>query len=120
MMFPQGFSHSPDIHPMNTTILHMKSTSIIAAFTVLASSVLFAAEEPKKQDPPNGGETTKKEEVKPYKLDTCIVSDEKLGEMGEPFVFTHEGQEIKLCCKKCKAKFDKDPAKYLKKLEEKK
>ncbi len=59
----------------------------------------------------------KKETVKPYKLDTCIVSDEKLGEMGKAFVFTHEGQEIKLCCKKCKSKFDKDPAIYLKKLE---
>ncbi|MEO8614135.1 MAG: hypothetical protein ABI600_03260 [Luteolibacter sp.] len=59
----------------------------------------------------------KKDAVKPYNLDTCIVSDEKLDEMGKPFVFTHEGQEIKLCCKKCKPKFDKDPALYLKKLE---
>ena len=105
---------------MNATVIPMKTTSIITAFTVLASSMLFAAEEPKKQDPPKGGETAKKEEVKPYKLDTCIVSGEKLGEMGEPFVFTHEGQEIKLCCKSCKKKFDKDPAKYLQKLEEKK
>jgi YHS domain-containing protein len=32
------------------------------------------------------------------------------------FVFVHEGQEIKLCCKSCKKKFDKDPASYLKKL----
>jgi hypothetical protein len=55
---------------------------------------------------------------KPYPLDTCIVSDEKLGgEMGEPYVFTHEGQEIKLCCKPCQKDFKKDPAKYLKKLE---
>lgn len=98
----------------------MKTTSIITAFTLLASSALFAADEPKKQDPPKGGEVTKKEEVKPYKLDTCIVSGEKLGEMGEPFVFVHEGQEIKLCCKSCKKKFDKDPAKFLKKLTESK
>ena len=56
--------------------------------------------------------------AKPYPLTTCIVSGEKLGEMGEPFVFTHEGQEIKLCCKSCKKKFDKDPATYLKKLTE--
>ena len=54
--------------------------------------------------------------VKPYPLDTCIVSDEKLGSMGNPVVFTHEGQEIKLCCKSCKPKFLKDPATYLKKL----
>lgn len=84
----------------------MKNKSIITAFTVFASSLIFAAEE------------TKKEDVKPYKPDICMVSGEKLGEMGEPFVFVHEGQEIKLCCKSCKKKFDKDPAKYLKKLAE--
>jgi|SRR5688572_22506332 len=55
--------------------------------------------------------------AKPYPLDKCIVSDEKLGgEMGEPFVFVHEGQEIKLCCKPCQKDFKKDPAKFLKKL----
>lgn len=58
----------------------------------------------------------KKAAAKPYPLNKCIVSDEKLGEMGQPFVFTHEGQEIKLCCKSCQKDFQKDPAKYLKKL----
>src|SRR5205085_11428460 len=38
---------------------------------------------------------------KPYTLKTCPVSDEKLGDMGDPYVFTHEGREIKLCCKGC-------------------
>jgi YHS domain-containing protein len=56
--------------------------------------------------------------AKAYPLDTCIVSGEKLGEMGDPFVFTHEGQEIKLCCKSCKKKFDKSPETYLKKLKD--
>ena len=55
--------------------------------------------------------------AKAYPLDKCIVSDEKLGEMGEPFVFVHEGQEIKLCCQSCQKDFNKSPAKYLKKLE---
>ena len=55
--------------------------------------------------------------VKPYPLDTCIVSDEKLDSMGKPYVFTHEGQEIKMCCKGCEKDFKKDTAKYLKKLE---
>jgi hypothetical protein len=59
----------------------------------------------------------KKSDVKPYKLEKCIISDEKLGEMGKPVVFEYKGQEIKLCCKSCKKDFDKDPAKYLKKLE---
>lgn len=55
--------------------------------------------------------------AKPYPLQTCIVSDEKLGEMGEPYAFVHEGQEIKLCCKPCQKDFSKDPKKYLKKIE---
>ena len=55
---------------------------------------------------------------KPYPLKTCIVSDEPLGgDHGEPFVFVHEGQEIKLCCKPCLKDFNKAPATYLKKLD---
>jgi len=54
----------------------------------------------------------------PYPLQTCVVSGEKLGEMGAPHTFTHQGREIKLCCKGCLKDFHKDPAKYLKKLEE--
>ena len=33
--------------------------------------------------------------VKPYPLDVCIVSGEKLGSMGEPVAIVHEGQEIR-------------------------
>ena len=71
---------------------------VAAPFTVLAADKKEAA-------------------AKPYPLDKCIVSDEKLGEMGEPFAFVHEGQEIKLCCKPCQKDFNKDPKKYLKKIE---
>ena len=53
---------------------------------------------------------------KPYPLDICLVSDEKLGEHGKPHVFVHQGQEIKLCCKMCLKDFQKDPAAHLKKL----
>ena len=59
----------------------------------------------------------KKDAPKPYPLDKCIVTDEKLDSMGKPYVFTHEGQEIKMCCKSCLKDFNKDTAKYLKKLE---
>ncbi len=59
----------------------------------------------------------KKQAAKPYPLEKCLVSDEKLGEMGKPYVFTHEGQEIKLCCKSCLKDFKKEPAKFLKKLD---
>jgi hypothetical protein len=81
-------------------------TAIILTVPFLAAPLTGLAEE-KQTD-----------KAKPYPLDKCIVSDEKLGEMGKPFVFTHEGQEIKLCCKSCQKDFKKDPAKYLKKLKD--
>jgi TRASH domain-containing protein len=56
--------------------------------------------------------------VKPYTLKTCIISGDKLGEMGKPFVFTNDNREIKLCCKSCLKDFKKEPAKYVKKIEE--
>jgi YHS domain-containing protein len=55
--------------------------------------------------------------VKPDLLKTCPVSGDKLGEMGKPHVFVYQGQEVKLCCPMCKADFDKDPAKYIKKIQ---
>jgi hypothetical protein len=100
----------------------MKSyvTPIISAAFLAFTGVATASpnpydgkDEPRKEEPKK-----EKGKVKPYKLDTCIVSDEKLGEMGKPVVFVHEDQEIKLCCKDCRKDFDKEPAKYLKKLEE--
>lgn len=60
----------------------------------------------------------KEKKAKPYPLDTCIVADEKLGSMGDPYVFTHEGREVKLCCKGCLKDFKKESAKYVKKMEE--
>jgi len=56
--------------------------------------------------------------LKPYTLKTCVVSGEKLGEMGDPYVFQYQGREIKFCCKNCAKDFKKDPAKYVKKIEQ--
>jgi YHS domain-containing protein len=56
--------------------------------------------------------------AKPYPLKTCVVSGEELGTMGKPYVLNHEGREVQFCCKSCLPKFQKDPAKYLKKLDE--
>jgi YHS domain-containing protein len=52
----------------------------------------------------------------PYPIDTCLVSGEKLGSMGDPVVIVHEGREIKFCCDSCVPDFKKDPDKYLEKL----
>ena len=93
----------------------MKKTMILmAAATMLAatSSTIRAEEHKDASSEKAGGK-----KAKAYPLDKCIVSDEKLGEHGKPYVFTHEGQEIKLCCKDCLKDFKKEPAKYLKKLE---
>ncbi len=59
-----------------------------------------------------------KPKPKPYTLDTCIVSGDKLGSMGEAVVFVRENRELKVCCKGCIKDFDKDPAKFLKKVDE--
>lgn len=63
-------------------------------------------------------EDKKADKPKPYPLTTCVVSDEKLDGHGKPYVFTHEGREIKMCCKSCLKDFKKDTAKYIKKLDE--
>jgi len=55
--------------------------------------------------------------AKPDRLTTCPVSGEKLGEMGDAYKFEYQGQEVKLCCSGCKKDFDKDPAKYVKKIQ---
>ncbi len=55
--------------------------------------------------------------TKKYPLSTCIVTDNKLGSMGKPYRLVHQGQEIKLCCKPCLKKFNKNPGKYLQKLD---
>jgi len=55
-----------------------------------------------------------------YPLDTCVVSGEKLGgEMGAPidYIYKEAGKPdrlVRFCCKMCVPKFKKDPAKYLK------
>src|ERR1051325_9892395 len=59
----------------------------------------------------------KSDKPKPYTLKICSVSDEKLGGMGDPYVFTYQDREIKLCCKDCKKDFDKNPKKFVKKIE---
>lgn len=56
--------------------------------------------------------------AKPYPLATCVVSGEKLGTMGKPFVHHVEGREVQFCCKACLKDFNKDTKKFLKKLDD--
>lgn len=83
---------------------------ILTAFALLAGASIALVGADKK---------AKKAAAKPFPLSTCIVTDEKLGgDMGEPFVFTYEGREMKLCCKSCEKDFKKDKAKFVKKFDE--
>ena len=76
----------------------MKKILFVAALTIVAS-VGVRAEDTKPA---------------PDQLTTCPVSGEKLGgDMGQPYVFIYKGQEVKLCCSMCKAKFEKDPEKFI-------
>ena len=52
-----------------------------------------------------------------YPLKTCLVSDEDLESMGGAFVHKHEGVTVKFCCEGCVGDFQKDPKKFLAKLE---
>lgn len=71
---------------------------------------------------PAVSETTSKPQegvaAKPYPLDVCLVSGEKLGSMGEPVIMVKDGQQIKFCCEKCQPEFETDSSKYLTKLAE--
>jgi len=51
-----------------------------------------------------------------YPLTTCVVSGEKLGEMGKPVVMNYQGTEVRFCCAMCVDQFKKDPTKYFAKL----
>lgn len=55
----------------------------------------------------------------PYPLDTCIVTDNKLGSMGDPVTLVHGNQEVKICCSPCESQFRSDPELYLTKLADK-
>jgi YHS domain-containing protein len=47
--------------------------------------------------------------TRPYPLNTCIITGEKLGEMGAPVVRVYDGREVKFCCNGCVGKFEADP-----------
>jgi len=60
--------------------------------------------------------TTPAADPTPYPLTTCIVSGDKLGDMGNPVMVDYKGQQVGFCCKSCIDDFEKDPSKYLAKL----
>jgi hypothetical protein len=82
-------------------------TKLTLIGTLAAVALTFAVTAPMTSAAPS---------TKPYPLKECVVSGNELGSMGKVVSKTHEGQEVKFCCKPCVKKFDKAPAKYLAKL----
>ncbi|YCM44600.1 hypothetical protein V2O64_01015 [Verrucomicrobiaceae bacterium 227] len=91
--------------------MKLKTLPILVAFSLTA----FVSCKGDKTDAGDSSAETQKVESD-YPLDTCVVSGEELGSMGDPFVINHEGTEVRFCCDSCLPKFKKDPAKYLAKL----
>ncbi len=78
----------------------------LLACALFSGAVALAAGKDKSTKPP-----------KPYPLETCVVSGEKIGGMGEGYTFVYEGREIQMCCPDCKKDFDKDPKKFVAKVD---
>ena|SRR5215471_2116394 len=96
-----------DAHSTNTMKILKTVTALTLTATFLGAPFVSLA-----------GDDKADANAKAYPLKTCVVSGEKLGEMGKPYVFQHDGKEVRLCCKDCLKDFQKDPAKYMKKIEE--
>ncbi len=54
-----------------------------------------------------------------YPLSVCVVSGEKLDEKekGQPLDYVHNNRLVRFCCETCQTDFQKDPDKYLAKIE---
>ncbi|KAA0216091.1 MAG: YHS domain-containing protein [Leptolyngbya sp. PLA3] len=52
-----------------------------------------------------------------YPLQTCVVSGEELGGMGEPVEMLYMNRLVRFCCEMCIGKFEKDPAAFMAKID---
>ena len=86
----------------------LKILLLAAVFTLGLHLKLSAADAPKPEATPA---------APVYPLTTCVVTGEKLGEMGKPYVHTYEGREVRFCCKGCLKDFNKDPKQFVAKLD---
>jgi hypothetical protein len=90
----------------------MKTFKSLATCLLVAGTMAFAVTACKTDH--HSGSATATAGAKPYPLNKCVVTDEALG--ADAYTFVRDGQEIKLCCKDCREEFDKDPKKFMAKL----
>jgi len=100
---------------MNHTII----TTTVAAIAALALNSCATTEATSTTAAPHAtGASQERRGVERYPFDTCIVTDNELGSMGDPITLVHEGREVKFCCAPCVRKFNANPEKYLARLDE--
>jgi hypothetical protein len=110
------------------TKMHL-AVAVAAALTLGAGTALAQhehhdqappkADQPKHHDEPSSSATSTERAGDPYPLDTCPITGKKLGTMGDPILKLYDGREVRFCCPACPAKFEKDLAANLAKLDEK-
>lgn len=105
-----------------------KPTLLLALLFSASASLAFAAHDHSHADKPAAPAAPDAawlaQAKAAYPLKTCVVSDEAIGDaMGEgiDYVYRQEGKPdrlVRFCCKDCRKDFDKEPAKYLKLIDE--
>jgi YHS domain-containing protein len=94
----------------------MKTLPFLLSFCAVSGAALAFAPQEKDSGLTQASSklTTSKEAViakqlPSYPLTTCPVSNEGLGEMGEPVNLVYEGRLVRLCCKGCIKQLKKNP-----------
>jgi hypothetical protein len=101
----------------------MKSlTSLLCAASLLLAAPAAFAQHDHHADKPAPAPSASTDKAS-YPLDTCVVSGDELGSMGEPFDYIHKedgkpDRLVRMCCDGCLKKFKKDPAKYLSRIDD--
>ena len=102
-----------------------KLTLLLALLFSTGTALVFAASDHSSADKPAAPDAAWLAKAKAdYPLKTCVVSDEAIGgSMGDgiDYVYKQDGKPdrlVRFCCKDCVKDFNKDPAKYLKEIDE--
>jgi len=93
-------------------------TALLGGACITLASAAALAQHSGHDAAPNQTDPNRELKSDPYPLDTCPVSGEKLGGMGDPVVKTYDGREVRFCCNNCVKKFEADKAGYWKKIDE--
>ena len=75
-----------------------KTACFASALAVAALGLNARAEEAPKSD---------------YPLDVCVITNQPLDSMGGEVSMTHEGTEVKFCCRGCIGAFRRNPEPHL-------